>query len=280
MRLKRKLIRVADRPGGRGALATLATRQARRGTDLDVEVLHDRAWIHRIESTYIPVSDRFETRRDWDSAIATIFEPIEDYWFFLYRPGPGDTVIDVGAGDGLDALTFARAVGATGRVLAVEAHPDTFVLLEQTCRLNELDNVIPVQAAVMDHPGSVTIAEEGSRDTFSVVSRGNGGVVTRSVPGDTLDALCEQNGIEAVDFLKMNIEGAERYALAGAEQTLARTRHVCIACHDFLADRDADLATKAFAVEFLAERGFEVVRRDDHALPWVRDHVHGVRPSS
>jgi FkbM family methyltransferase len=278
MNLRRTVVDAVDRPGGRAALAALSTRLARRGTELDVQVLYDRAWVHRIGSTYVPVSDRFEYRRDWDSALATMLDPIAENWFFAYRPREGDTIVDVGAGDGLDSLVFSRAVGAGGRVLAVEAHPTTFVLLEQTCRLNGLANVTPLQYAAMDRPGTVTLAEEGShRDFYSIFANGNGNgsVARKQVPGATLDHLCRD--LERVDFLKMNIEGAERYALQGAGDVLARTSHVCVACHDFVSERDAELATKAFVVEFLREYGFEVVLREDHALPWARDHVHAVR---
>ena len=278
MTLKRTLIDAADRPIGRGALATLATWQARRGTGLDVEVLYDRAWVHRIDSTYLPVSDRFEYRRDWASALSTMLGPIPENWFHVYRPREGDTIVDVGAGDGLDSIVFSRAVGQTGRVLAIEAHPVTYVLLEQACRLNGLGNVAPVQAAVMDQAGSVTMVEEGAhRDFYSVIGGANGASRTGEVPAVRLDDLCAERGIEQVDFLKMNIEGAERYAIQGAAGILERTAHVCIACHDFTSERDPDLATKALVVEFLGEHGFEIVLREDHAQPWVRDHVHGVR---
>jgi FkbM family methyltransferase len=279
MRGRRALIDAADRPVGRRALASLSTRYARRGTELDVEILHDRAWVHRIDSTYIPVSDRFEYRRDWDSALATIFDPIEENWLFLYKPREGDTIVDIGAGDGLDSFVFSRAVGPSGRVLAVEAHPATFVLLEQTCRLNGLSNVIPVQCAVMDRPGTVTMAEEGShRDFYTVLGGTNGAARTEEVPARTLDVLCREHDVERIDFLKMNIEGAERLAVQGAEEILGRTRHVCVACHDFISEGDPSLATKAFIVDFLRDHGFELTLRDDHRHSWVRDHVHGVRP--
>lgn len=259
----------------------MSTRYARRATERDVEVFYDRAWIHRIDATYIPVSDRFEWRRDWDTALDSIVEPIKENWLFLYEPSPGDTIVDVGAGDGLDSLVFSRGVGPEGRVLAIEAHPATFVLLEQTCRLNGLANVIPVQCAVMDEPGSVTMVEEGPhRDYYSVIGASSAEAPTEDVPATTLDEVCEEHEIERIDLLKMNIEGAERYALQGAENALARATHVCVACHDFTSERDPDLATKAFVVEFLTQHGFEVVLRDDHALPWVRDHVHAIRPGS
>ena len=237
--------------------------------------------MHRIGSTYVPVSERFEFRREWDGALDALLDPIAENWFFRYTPEPGDTIVDVGAGDGLDSLVFSRAVGPGGRVLAVEAHPSTFVLLESTCRLNDLANVTPCRRAVMDRAGTVSMVEEGThRDLFSIATDRTGSDGAIEVAASTLDELCREHGVDRVDFVKMNIEGAERQALEGARETLSQARHVCIACHDFLADGDPALATKAFVTDSLRELGFEVVRRDDHQLPWVRDHVHGVRGAS
>lgn len=278
MRLRRALIDALDRSFGRKILATLSTSFARRSTALDVAIYYDRAWVHRIGSVHLPVSDRFKYRRDWDSALESTFDPIEANWFFRYRPRAGDTIVDVGAGDGLDSMVFAKAVGPSGKVLAVEAHPATFVLLEQTCRLNGLANVTARQCAVMDRGGTVPIAEEGShRDTYSVIGGTQSTARTKDVPATTLDDLCREHGLSRIDFLKMNIEGAERYALPGAREVLARTRYVCIACHDFIADGNPELATKSFVIGFLEDNGFEVIVRDGHPLPWVGDHVHGVR---
>jgi FkbM family methyltransferase len=276
MRLRRALIDAADRSYGRKLLGALSTWHARRGTELDVEIYYDRAWVHRVGSTHLPVSDRFEYRREWDSLLDSTFGSIEENWFFRYRPRPGDTIVDVGAGDGLDTIVFSNAVGESGKVLAIEAHPTTFVLLEQACRLNGLSNVIARQVAVMDRPGTVSIAEEGShRDFYSVIGGPEAPARAQDVPAVTLDELSEELGLEQIDFLKMNIEGAERLALAGARELLGRTRHLCVACHDFIADGNPELATRAFVVDFLGEHGFDVVVRDEHPLPWVRDHVHG-----
>jgi hypothetical protein len=80
----------------------------------------------------------------------------------------------------------------------------------------------------------------------------------------------------------MNIEGAERLAIRGVGALLANTRHVCISCHDFLADDGGSekLRTKAFVHEFLVEHGFEVSTRDDAPDPWTRDYLYGVNTRS
>jgi hypothetical protein len=56
------------------------------------------------------------------------------------------------------------------------------------------------------------------------------------VPATMLNHLCEQQGLKDVAFLKMNIEGAERYALLGMERVIQNIRQICVACHDFRSD--------------------------------------------
>jgi hypothetical protein len=92
------------------------------------------------------------------------------------------------------------------------------------------------------------------------------------------DDLAEEHGIERIDFLKMNIEGAERRALPGCEEALRRARFVCIAAHDFRADRGEGDAfrTLDFVKQFVSGAGFEIVMRDDPRY-YVPYHVHGVR---
>jgi hypothetical protein len=76
----------------------------------------------------------------------------------------------------------------------------------------------------------------------------------------------------------MNIEGAERFALQGMEQSLKRVRSICVACHDFRAERgDGEhFRTREFVEQFLSERGFRLTWRKDDPRPSVRDHVFGV----
>lgn len=58
------------------------------------------------------------------------------------------------------------------------------------------------------------------------------------VPAVTLDALCERMGIEHIDWLKMNIEGAEKDAVLGMARMARKISNLTISCRDFLgADR-------------------------------------------
>ena len=99
-----------------------------------------------------------------------------------------------------------------------------------------------------------------------------------AVEGDTLDAICSAYGFDRVDFLKMNIEGAERYAIGGMTETIKRTSAAAVAAHDFRANgRDSFFKTRAIVQRFLERNGFETVTRARAPRPWIRDILYGVR---
>lgn len=278
--LKRFVAQGLDRHGTRWLLAALGTRYARRATGTDVSIFYDDFWIHRIGDRYLSDSESFSyfgsDIRSWGTTHEAYVNDAADYWFYRYSPKPGHVIIDIGAGLGTDVRAFSIAVGPTGRVFALEAHPKTFLGLVKTCKWNRLDNVVCEQVAVMDKPGTIDIQD--SDDDKSNATGSDSGKTVR-VSSVTLDQLCEKYGIGSIDFLKVNIEGAERWALSGMENALQNTRSIAIACHDFRAKRgDGDhFATLDMVRTFLQSKGFTVETRDTDERPYVRDHVHGRR---
>lgn len=278
--LKHLIVRALDRHGSRWILGAGASLYARRSTGRDIRVFYDDFWIHRINDRYLADSAEFNYFASdiqlWGTPGEAYVNDATDYWFYRYRPTPGDVIIDVGAGVGTDVCAFSRAVGPSGRVLALEAHPKTFVGLVKTCKWNRLKNVICEQVAVMDKPGVVEI-QDGDDDKANAAGSCDGAKIR--VPAVTLDQLCEKYSIRTVSFLKINIEGAERWALDGMENTLQMTRSVAVACHDFRARRgDGDhFATLDVVRPILQLNGFSVETRVDDQRPYVRDHVHGYR---
>jgi FkbM family methyltransferase len=278
--LKRRVLMQMDVPVGRRLLGWIATRHARRVLGRrDVAVDFRDLWMHRVGEYAVPDGPRFdyETSRilKWNDQVAKYLRNAEDYWFRHYTASPGDVIVDVGAGRGEDVLAFSQRVGPTGRVVAIEAHPGSFRLLQKFCTLNHLDNVIPVNAALMDAPGFVTIetSDDWRANTVGAAPGGS------RIAATTLDLLADELHLEQIAFVKMNIEGAEQQALRGMDATLARTSHVCVCCHDFRAERGdgEEYRTGAFTRDFLTRRGFVVHDRPTDPRPYVRDHVHGVR---
>jgi FkbM family methyltransferase len=194
-------------------------------------------------------------------------------FFWGYTPRPGETVMDVGAGVGEETLTFSRAVGERGRVICVEAHPRTFRCLEKLIEYNHLRNVIAVHSAVTAPSCSRAVIDDSDEYLANRLNPDRG----IPVPAATLDAIFEKLRLGHIDLLKMNIEGAERFAIQGMEQTLRHTRAVCVSCHDFLAGDD-HLRTKGLVLEFLERRGFRVATRSEPGLPlYILDQVWGYR---
>jgi FkbM family methyltransferase len=281
---RRHLIRALDRRGGRRLLGKLATWHVRRTKGADVAVFFDgERWVRAAAGGRLSVDGmRFDYHPDTISNFEREYDAwvreAEDYWFYTYRPQPGGVIIDVGAGIGTDTLVFAKAVGNTGRVVAIEAHPETFARLQKNCAAHRFSNVTCVQAAVVDKPGTVHI-ETGEQHDANSIQLGESAPGTLPVPGVTLDSLCAANELDHIDFIKMNIEGAERLAIHGMRRVAGMARHICIAAHSFRTGRgEGDFFdTRGDVVTFLLDAGFQINTRDDDPRPWARDHIHGVK---
>jgi FkbM family methyltransferase len=264
-RLRSKALRVLDRPGRRGLLVVPGSLWVSATYRSPCLVRwRDGAWIHHYRGASIPHATLGR------AAPPSVFmREARDLFLYAYTPQPGDVVFDVGAGIGAEALLFSRLVGPTGRVVSVEAHPRTYRRLADLCRANRLDNVTPLQLAVSDSEGEVSLADLDVHLQNRVVSDG-----ALRVPARRIDTIAHELGVDRIDLLKMNIEGAERDAVRGLGALVAQTRNVVISCHDFLSD---ELRTKDEVRAFLVEHGFEVTTREDVPEPWTRDYLYGVK---
>jgi FkbM family methyltransferase len=268
--------RALDRPGGRAILGRMATILARRETDDDVAVTYRGAWFAKLDGTAIAATGSKAFVYRHGNEIRGIYEwqleDVRDTWLHHYTPRPGDVIVDVGAGVGSETFVFSQAVGATGRVLAIEPHPETFRILEAQVRANGLANVLLEQRAVTASPQQVFIEDRERHERNRTSIDWSEGRRRDPVVGEPLDDLRRRQRLQRIDFLKMNIEGAEAAALDGMAETIGMTQHVCIACHDFLG-----LPTRERVEAFLRVHGFTVETRADDPREFVRDHVHAWR---
>jgi FkbM family methyltransferase len=229
---------------------------------------HDGVWIHRYRGAKIPHASLGR------AAPPDVFTAeARDLLLYGYTPRPGDNVVAVGAGIGRETLLFSQLVGDRGRVVALEAHPRTYLRLASLCRVNGLENVTPLQVAASDRNGTATMSDDEHHLQNTMLTADGIKVLARR-----LDSLAAELRITPIDLLTMNIEGAERLAIRGLDQIIGSIRNVCISCHDFLADESGSeqLRTKALVRDYLIEHGFAVSGRDDAAEPWTRDYLYGV----
>jgi FkbM family methyltransferase len=169
---------------------------------------------------------------DWISRRLFLYGDFEapELQFARERARAGGIVLDVGANIGLYTVACARAIGARGRVIAVEPGPGTFAKLRDTCAWLGLSNVEPVQAAAGPTTGTVRlVTKDAGHDVHQhiVDARAEAGAATMEVPMVRLDDLCAQDA-EAVVLIKMDVEGHEIGALTGAARILANGRAALI----------------------------------------------------
>ena len=146
----------------------------------------------------------------------------------VYLGGParirnGDVVLDVGANIGL----FSRQAAAAGarRVIALEPTPATARAFKWNLASSLNDGVVSLlgKGAWDSHdtlPFTVNPGRPGSSSLVDPPSVTDAYVITIDVA--PLDFLVCECGLDRVDFIKMDIEGAETLALQGAAETLRK----------------------------------------------------------
>jgi FkbM family methyltransferase len=162
----------------------------------------------------------------WHEGSAEGFaEEIAPYFDALDAAGRGReyrTIIDAGASTGL--FTVAAALRyPDARIHAFEPSPRQRILLQRNVRLNRVVPRVTVwPLGLWDSQGMLAFRTHGSMSSVESVSMLPTGLpFGERVPVTTLDRWA---GAMTVDLLKMDIEGAELEALAGAREVLARDR--------------------------------------------------------
>lgn len=166
--------------------------------------------------------------QDWRTA------PVEALNFGRYEGAEGEVLmalaegarvaLDVGANVGFYSMRIARRnPGCT--VHAFEPIPRTFGQLERHLALNGIGNVVSNRLGLSDEPGELVFHfyPEGSGNASAANLTGRADVQRLTAPVVTLDAYVAPRQLE-VDFVKVDVEGAELLALRGATATLRRDR--------------------------------------------------------
>ena len=184
---------------------------------------------------------RFHTRAGTtDLYFVTPFREADVEDAILGHLKPGDVFVDVGANIGYYTVLGAKIVGSQGKVVAVEAIPETADQLQRNIAVNGLTNVDVVQAAVHTAGGGILPMSVvgGQFGLASLVHRKGSGPLQRfQVTTTTLDDICKK--FHRIKTIKLDIEGAEYGALTGAQATLAKTKYLVIEC-----DEDIDKIIK------------------------------------
>ena len=172
----------------------------------------------------------------------------------IFQPKPGDVVVDVGAHIGLYTLRAARDVGGDGKVIAVEPDPQSFHILKDNVSLNNLNNVLVVNAALSETSGQKTFyaATDPSLSGFELQPEARIRKI-ETVKIMTLDELLTNLNIEKVDWIKIDVEGAELQVLMGGVRLLENSRKLKIIIESSDNQAMAYLKKLGFKTEHLGE---------------------------
>jgi FkbM family methyltransferase len=136
---------------------------------------------------------------------------------------PGMCVLDIGAHHGLYTLLASKLVGSGGKVIAFEPSPRERRLLARNLRLNFSSNVRIETFALGSGPSKANLfLVEGGEDGCNSLRPPATAGITRTVSVDvlSLDDYLSNPGLGRVDFVKLDVEGAEREVLRGAVSLL------------------------------------------------------------
>lgn len=144
---------------------------------------------------------------------------------------PGMNALDIGGDIGYFSRLFSELVGPKGQVWAFEPYPDSYNLLKKNIAFPKYQNVIPIKKAISDSTGKIKFfgmdlpAKHGLYDA-SKISSGLSLKESLIVESTTIDDFLLSLGDPEINFIKMDIEGAEPKALAGMAKTVARLKKI------------------------------------------------------
>jgi FkbM family methyltransferase len=147
----------------------------------------------------------------------------------------GDVVLDFGANVGSYTRKALR-LGAS-KVVAVEPAPENLECLRRNLKDEIADGRVVLYPKGVWHKDDVlplSVDPSNSAGDSFVLNRP--GSTTINLPLTTIDKMVDELKLDRVDFMKFDIEGAERHALAGAKATLAKHHPRMAVCVYHLAD--------------------------------------------
>lgn len=155
----------------------------------------------------------------------------KDFWdvWHLRRLLPRDSlVVDIGSNFGYYAIHLARTLGRESRAIAFEPMPHNYARLSRNIELNGLsEQVRALQVGLSDATGEATMAARQGNSGSAQIGAAAAEAVT--VRLETLDGLWPAlAGTRAADFIKIDVEGHEPKALAGARAVLEHSQPIVL----------------------------------------------------
>lgn len=171
-----------------------------------------------------------------------------------YGLKPGMTVLEIGAYLGYYALRAASQVGPTGRVVAVEAVPENYEILVRNVARNKIGNILTRNVAAWSETATLSFYRQ-SNQAGSLIQ----GIVSPSeahlVRAESVDEIAKASDLGRVDFVRIQVNGAEMEVLKGMPGILA-TRPTLLVAAPYAVNGQP---SSALVSDFLRQHGYPYV---------------------
>jgi len=171
----------------------------------------------------------------------------------------GGVMFDLGANFGYYAITIASALQGDCQIYAFEPNPRTMQRFTRNVSLNGSRGLHLLEMGISEAPGYALVVETPAHSGAAYLRETS----TSGVTVTSLDRFCEQNHIHRLDFIKMDIEGAELRALRGGVETFKRFGPaMLIELNPVTSEREG--YTVRELVVFLEDLGYAIYHVSDH----------------
>lgn len=190
----------------------------------------------------------------------------ESIFFKHYLPKNGDTVIDLGAGYGEEAVWLAERSPKVN-YYGLEIQPVIYECLANT--YNQLGKTFQCFPYAI---GDSTDLKMNSQFSYASSTQKTEGYI--HIPSKKWTDFLKERQINSIDLVKMNIEGAEKYFFQSLEDSKNIKRFI-ISCHDFRANSgDGEhYRTKAAVTEMLKNKGYSITTFN-YGKGWSEDWIY------
>ncbi len=186
-------------------------------------------------------------------------------YLVYYKIKKGDFILEAGAYTGLFTVFASKKVGRTGRVISFEPDPYNNIMLKRNLSLNKVKNVTIIKKGLYSKEDQLP---------FDIQSIGSNIVALNTpfhdrktinkIPVTTADIELKRLNIKKIDFVTMDIEGAEIEAMEGFRETIKKNRGITFAIASYhIVDGKK---TKFFLEKFFKSLKFNVKTEDNGQL--------------
>jgi len=169
-----------------------------------------------------------------------------------YTVNEGNVVVEMGAYRGYYTLYLAGKVGCTGRVIAIEPIPENSKFLRRNIKENALSNVSIVQKGVWNESGQITFYMNKDDMQSASITLADSKKKKIEIEVDTLDNILDETNLNLVDFMIIQLNGAEYKAIEGL--TKINPKNLAIAAR-YTKSEETSVSQIA---DILKKRGYEI----------------------